>query len=182
MGSRHRRGTQIPSCRRETPVRHRPGRPRHYPARHAPRRTSTRPGTSERPSVRNCDRYPSRPCHRQMSPSRVRPEPPPRSAHGSWMTHVHPEVLHVSWRLCRELGEIRQSVGKAHSVAPAATWFCPPTTNRRCPEDTQATRLRNVVSARISDTRYPTIRAGFIVHPEAGAAGAYLADLAGRTR
>ena len=37
-----------------------------------------------------------------MSPSRVRSQPPPRSAHGSWMTHVHPEVLHVSWRLCRE--------------------------------------------------------------------------------
>ena len=64
-------------------------------------------------------------------------------------------------------------------LAPAATWFCPPTTNRRCPEDTQATRLRNVVSVRISDTRYPPIRAGFIVHPEDGAAGAYLADLAG---
>ncbi len=64
-------GLQIPSCRRETPVRHRPGRPRHDPARHARRRTSTLPGTSECPSVRDCGRYPSRPCYRQMSPSRV---------------------------------------------------------------------------------------------------------------
>ena len=40
-------GLQIPTCRREAPVRHRPGRPRHYSARHARRRTSTRPGTSE---------------------------------------------------------------------------------------------------------------------------------------
>ena len=61
--------TQIPSCRRETPVRHRPGRPRHYSARHAPRRTSARPGTPECPSVRNCGRHPPRSCHRQMSPS-----------------------------------------------------------------------------------------------------------------
>ena len=29
---------------------------------------------------------------------------------------VHPEVLHVRWRLCRELGEIPQSVGKVHHV------------------------------------------------------------------
>ena len=40
-------GLEIPSCRREAPVRHRPGRPRHYSARHARRRTSTLPGTSE---------------------------------------------------------------------------------------------------------------------------------------
>ena len=63
-------GVRSPSCRREAPVRHRPGRPRYYSARHAPRRTSTRPGMSEYSSTRNCGRYPPRPCHRQMSPSR----------------------------------------------------------------------------------------------------------------
>ena len=71
---------------------------------------------------------PSSPSPSADEPSRVRPEPPPRSAHGSWMTHVHPEVLHVSWRLCRELGEIRQSVGK-RTRAPAwvrAIGFVPP--------------------------------------------------------
>ena len=71
VGSRHQRWTAIPSCRRETPVRHRPGRPRHYSARHAPRRASTRPGATEYPPVRNCGRYPPRPYHRQMSPSRI---------------------------------------------------------------------------------------------------------------
>ena len=71
VGSRHQRWTQIPSCRREAPVRHRPGRPRHYSARHAPRRASTRPGATEYPPVRNCGQYPPRPRHRQMSPSRV---------------------------------------------------------------------------------------------------------------
>ena len=35
VGCRHRRRTQIPSCRREAHVRYRPGRPRHYSARHA---------------------------------------------------------------------------------------------------------------------------------------------------
>ena len=68
VGSRHQRWTQIPSCRREARVRHRPGRPRHYSARHAPRRTSTRPGATEYPSVRNCGRYPPRPCHPDLSP------------------------------------------------------------------------------------------------------------------
>ena len=29
VGSRHQRWTAIPTCRREAPVRHRPGRPRH---------------------------------------------------------------------------------------------------------------------------------------------------------
>ena len=53
------------------PSGHRPGRPRHYSARHAPRGTSTRPGTTEYPPVRDCGQYPSRPYHRQMSPSRV---------------------------------------------------------------------------------------------------------------
>ena len=90
VGCRHRRWTQVPSCRRETPARHRPGRPRHYPARHAPRSTSTRPGAPGYPPVRNCGQYPPRPCHRQMSPSRVHSQPPPRPAHGSWTTHVHP--------------------------------------------------------------------------------------------
>ena len=88
MGSRNRRWTQIPSCRRETPVRHRPGRPRYHFARHAPRRTSTRPGATEFPPVRDCGQYPPRPYHRQMSPSRVRSQPSPRSAHGFWMRHV----------------------------------------------------------------------------------------------
>ena len=59
-------------------------------ARHAPRRTSTRPGTAESPSVRDRRQYPSCPCHRQMNPSRARYTPSPRSAHGSWMMHVHP--------------------------------------------------------------------------------------------
>ena len=60
---------EIPTCRRETPARHRPGRPRHYSARHAPGRASTRPGATEYPPVRNCGRYPPRSHHRQMSPS-----------------------------------------------------------------------------------------------------------------
>ena len=68
MGRRHRRWTETPSCRRETPVRHRPGRPCHDPPRHARRRTPTLPGTSKRPSVRDCGQYPPRPCHRQMNP------------------------------------------------------------------------------------------------------------------
>ena len=81
-------GLQIPSCRREAPVRHRPGRPRHYSARHAPRRASTRPGATEYPPVRNCGRYPPRSYHRQMSPSRIHSQPSPRSAHGFWIKQL----------------------------------------------------------------------------------------------
>ena len=62
-------------------------------------------------------------------------------------------------------------------LAPAATWFCPPTTNRRCPEDTQATRLRNVVSARISDTRYPPFGVTSGRWAESPVSGAELVDL-----
>ena len=47
VGSRHQRWTQTPPHRGETPVRHRPGRPRHDSARHARRRASTRPGSTE---------------------------------------------------------------------------------------------------------------------------------------
>ena len=72
VGSRHQRWTAIPTCRREAPLRHRPGRPRHYSARHAPGRAPTRPGTTEYPPVRNCGRYPPRSYHRQMSPSWIR--------------------------------------------------------------------------------------------------------------
>ena len=86
----NRRWNHIPLCRRETPVRHRPGRPRYHLARHAPRRTSTRPGATESPPVRDCRQYPSCPCHRQMNPKRVRSQPSPRSAHGPWMAHMHP--------------------------------------------------------------------------------------------
>ncbi len=81
VGCRHQRWTAIPTCRWEAPVRHRPGRPRHYSARHAPRRASTRPGATEYPPVRNCGRYPPRSCHHQMSSGRVHSKPSPRSAH-----------------------------------------------------------------------------------------------------
>ena len=66
VGGRHRRWTAIPSCRRETPVRCRPGRPRHYSARHARRRASPRPGAAEYPSVRNRDRHRPLPHRRPM--------------------------------------------------------------------------------------------------------------------
>lgn len=59
---------RIPSCRWGAAVRHRPGRPRHHSARHARRRTSARPGTREQSPLRNCDRYPPRPCHPDLSP------------------------------------------------------------------------------------------------------------------
>ena len=111
-------GLQIPSCRRETPVRHRPGRPRHYSARHARRRTSTRPGTSEYPSVRNCGRYPPRPCHRQMSPSRVRSQPSPRSAHGSWMMHVHRARCACGPAAVRDAGHLVAPSGLLRSGFP----------------------------------------------------------------
>ena len=90
VGSRNWRWAEISSCRREAPVRHRPGRPRHYSARHAPRRTSTREGATEYPPVRDCRKYPPRPHPRQMSPSLVRPQSSPSSDHGPWMMHVHP--------------------------------------------------------------------------------------------
>ena len=42
------------------------------------------------PSVRDCGRYPSRPCHRRMSPTRVRSQRSPKSAYGCSLMHVHP--------------------------------------------------------------------------------------------
>ena len=73
VGRRHQRWTAITSQRLEAPVRHRPGRPRHYFARHPPRRAPTRPGATQYPPIRNCGRYPSRPCRRQDEPRRTGP-------------------------------------------------------------------------------------------------------------
>ena len=84
-------------CRREAPVGHRPGRPRHYFARHAPRRTATRAGGTEYPPVRDCSKYPSCPCHRQMKPNRGRSQPLPRSAHGPWMKYVNSDDAFADW-------------------------------------------------------------------------------------
>ena len=58
-------------CREETPVRRRPGRPRHHSARDAPRRTPARPGAKEYSAVRNCGQHHPRACHRRLRPCRT---------------------------------------------------------------------------------------------------------------
>src|SRR5260370_1133564 len=44
-----------------------------HTARHPPRGTPTRPGTTEFASLRNCGRYPPRPCHPDLSPYSAKP-------------------------------------------------------------------------------------------------------------
>ena len=79
---------EIRSCRWETPVRHRPGRPRHDSACHAPGRPSPRPGAAEHPPVRDSGQYRLRACHREMIPS-------PSVTRNSLFSTTNPD-----WNLC----------------------------------------------------------------------------------